>query len=221
MDKIRVLIADDQTLMRDGLKTILELEDGLEVVGTAADGSEACALCDTLSPDVLLMDIRMPVMNGVEATKLIKEKHPKTTILILTTFDDDEYIVEALNNGAAGYLLKDIEANALIKAIIDVYSGSFILPSHIATKLVKHFAGAEPQRQDTIEPISNELAELSDREIDVAKMLADGFTNKQISSSLYISEGTVKNYVSTIYSKLGIADRTAAALKLKKLLNKN
>lgn len=214
MDKIKVLIADDQTLMRDGLKTILELENNIEVVALAKDGLEAVTLCAKTEPAVVLMDIRMPNMDGVEATKRIKEAFPKTVILILTTFDDEEYIVEALSHGATGYILKDIAGDLLIKAINDAYNGSFILPSKIAIKL----AGTISKTVKAPENTSLASLELSEKEMEIAKMLAEGFTNKQIASALYISGGTVKNYVSNLYSKIGISDRTAAAIYLKNFL---
>jgi len=222
MDKIKVLIADDQTLMRDGLRTILELEEKIEVAALAKDGVEALELFTKTNPNVVLMDIRMPNMDGVECTKLIKERSADTVVLILTTFDDEEFIIEALSNGAAGYILKDIEGDALIKAIYDAYNGSFILPSKIAIKLASKLskdnnheseATYKPKEADPL----NSLA-LSEREAEVAKMLSQGFTNKQIASALYISDGTVKNYVSNIYSKIGISDRTSAAIYIKRLL---
>jgi DNA-binding NarL/FixJ family response regulator len=219
MKKIKVLIADDQTLMRDGLKTILELSGTVEVTGTAEDGAQAAELCGALTPDVVLMDVRMPNVNGVEATRLIKAKHRETAVLILTTFDDDEYIVEALTAGAAGYILKDIDSAALVKAIEDAYNGCFILPSKIAGKLARRLSKSQPQAGDATHGKSevDVLPELSGRERDVARMLAQGFTNRQISSALYLSEGTVKNHVSSIYAKIGISDRTSAALYLKKI----
>ncbi|MBC8059060.1 MAG: response regulator transcription factor [Clostridiaceae bacterium] len=214
MEKIKVLIADDQTLMRDGLKTILELEENIEVVALAKDGLEAVNLCSKTKPQIILMDIRMPNMDGVEATKRIKEAYPETVVLILTTFDDEKFIVEALSHGATGYILKDIDGDALIKAINDAHKGAFILPSKIAIKLAGTLSKAGKRSEDT----SLAALSLSEKEIEIAKMLAEGFTNKQIASALYISGGTVKNYVSNLYSKIGISDRTAAAIYIKKLI---
>ncbi|ERK29405.1 response regulator transcription factor [Clostridium intestinale] len=211
---IRVAIVDDQRLMRDGLKTILELQDNIEVIGTASDGREVIDICRKCIPDVILMDIRMPGMNGVEATKIIKNSYPKIKILVLTTFDDEEYIIDALNYGASGYMLKDIDGDALIKAIEDAYDNKYILPSAIASKLVNKLIS-----NSTSDKKEEDLKVLfTDRELEVAKMLSQGFTNKQISSSLFISEGTVKNNVSNIYSKIQIFDRTSAALYLKDIL---
>jgi len=222
MEKIGVLIADDQTLMRDGLKTILELEENMKVVGVAKDGVEALELFKQTMPQVVLMDIRMPKMDGVECTKLIKEFCPDAIVLILTTFDDEEYIIEALNGGAAGYMLKDIEGDNLIKAIVDAYNGNFILPSKIAIKLAARLSKNSSLENEAADKAKeNKLLSslnLSEKELELAKMLSEGFTNKQIASAMYISEGTVKNYVSNIYSKIGISDRTVAAIYFKKLL---
>ncbi|MBW9148969.1 response regulator transcription factor [Clostridium sp. CM028] len=222
MDKIRVLIADDQTLMRDGLKTILELEENIEVVALAKDGVEALELCSETKPQVVLMDIRMPNMDGVQCTKLIKEKFPNIVILILTTFDDEEFIVKALSNGASGYILKDIEGDGLIKSVKDAYKGAFILPSKIAIvlagKIVKQYSNDNQKNNENSEAKLLNSFGLSEKETEIAKMLAQGFTNKQIASSLYISGGTVKNYVSNLYSKIGISDRTSAAIYIKDLL---
>jgi DNA-binding NarL/FixJ family response regulator len=206
--------------MRDGLKTILELCDGIQVADTAADGAQAVELCGSLAPDVVLMDVQMPHMGGVEATRIIKERYPATAVLILTTFDDEEYIVEALASGASGYILKDIDADALVKAVEDTCSGCFILPSKIAGKLAKRLTQSQTGKEaaQSSEESLRDLPQLSGRERDVARMLAQGFTNRQISSALYLSEGTVKNHVSSIYAKIGMSDRTAAALYLKKTL---
>ena len=215
MNKIKILIVDDQTLMRDGLKTILDLEDNMEVIATAKSGQEAIELCKEYPPDLILMDIRMPVMDGVEATKIIKSLYPKIVILILTTFNDDDYIIDALSFGASGYILKDIEGDDLIKSINDAYKGSFMLPSDVAIKIAKRLTKTSIV---TLEQ-KKSLSDFSEREIEVAKMVVLGFNNKQIASSLFISEGTVKNYISNIYSKLGTSDRTSAALIIKKALN--
>jgi DNA-binding NarL/FixJ family response regulator len=216
MDKIKVLIVDDQTLMRDGLKTILNLEDNIEVAAMAKDGIEALEVCANTPIDVVLMDIRMPKMNGVQCTKEIKSRYPDISVLILTTFDDDEYITEALSNGASGYILKDIEGDALIKAVADAYNGSFILPSNIAIKLARNITSkntaVETEKGQAAKDV---LSDLSERELEIAKMMAQGFTNKQIASTLYISLGTVKNYVSNIYGKIGTSERPAAVVYLK------
>jgi DNA-binding NarL/FixJ family response regulator len=227
MEEIKILIADDQTLMRDGLKTILELEENFEIVGTAKDGEEVLELCKKDLPDLVLMDIRMPRMDGVKCTKMLKELYPKIVVLILTTFNDVDYIVEALNYGAAGYILKDIEGDALVKAINDAYKGSIMLPSSVAKKLVEKLsqnATIRHKEKHILQDFSGKpkeksiLQDFSEREMEVAKMLSMGFNNRQIASSLFISEGTVKNYISNIYSKLGTSDRTAAAIEIKKII---
>lgn len=214
MDKMKILIADDQTLMRDGLKTIIDLEDNMEVAGTAKNGQEAVEFCKQSPPDLILMDIRMPVMDGVDSTKIIKSLYPEVIILILTTFNDDDYIIDALAYGASGYILKDIEGDDLIKAINDAYKGSFMLPSDVAIKIARRLT-----RTNVVTPDQKKsLSDFSEREIEIAKMMVSGFNNKQIASSLFISEGTVKNYISNIYSKLGTSDRTTAVLIIKKSL---
>lgn len=214
MDNIKILIVDDQTLMRDGLKTIIELEDNMEVISTAKNGEEAINVCKKNLPDLILMDIRMPVLNGVECTKIIKTLYEKVKILILTTFDDEDYIIDAIANGATGYILKDIEGDDLIKAINDAYKGSFMMPSHIALKIARKLKNTTSITKKQ----KKSLKDFSDREIEIAKAMTCGLSNKEIAATVFISEGTVKNYVSNIYSKLGTSDRTVAVLKLKKCL---
>jgi DNA-binding NarL/FixJ family response regulator len=210
MNRIKILLVDDQKLFYSGLKTVLDLDSELQVVGAADHGEEAVYLADTLRPDIILMDIRMPGMNGVQCVKAIKEKHPEMKILMLTTFNDDDYILDALANGANGYLLKDIEVEKLIEAIHDAMAGKMILPSDVAEKLA---AGINRIKQSKS---SSDLSELlSERELEIARMMAQGFTNRQISSALYISDGTVRNYISLIYDKLDRHDRTQAVLFLK------
>lgn len=207
---IKVLIADDQTLMRDGLKTILDLEDDIEVIATAENGEIAFKKASELNPDVILMDIRMPIMNGVDSVKRIKSILPKVSVIMLTTFDDDEYIIEALSNGASGYLLKDMPAEKLIEAIRDSLKGQLFIPTNIAAKLISRLYEKETSKKTFKKDL-----DLSERELQVSSLLIEGYNNKQISSKLFISEGTVKNYISNIYSKIGISDRTKAALFLK------
>lgn len=208
---IKILIADDQRLMAEGLKSIIEFEDDMQVVAIAKDGEEVIKLCEVHKIDIILMDVRMPKINGVEATKIIKEKYKEIKILILTTFDQDNYIIDGLANGASGYMLKDIEGESLVNAIRNVESNKYILPSNIAQKLAESLKHKKSNNQ------SEALRELTSREIEVAKMISEGFTNKQIASALYLSFGTVKNIVSNIYSKIQISDRAKAALYLKDL----
>jgi DNA-binding NarL/FixJ family response regulator len=213
---IKILIADDQTLMRDGLKTILDLEEDMEVIALCENGKSAYEMCKTAKPDVVLMDIRMPVMNGVESVKLIKKEMPHIVVIMLTTFDDEEYIIDALTYGANGYLLKEIKADKLLEAIRDSLNGGLMIPSVIAAKLAARLSRSmEPQVQDIIPT----KLPLSDREMEIALLMAKGLTNKQISAQLYITEGTVKNYISSIYDKIEISDRTQAVLFLKKELH--
>jgi DNA-binding NarL/FixJ family response regulator len=209
---IKILVVDDQNLMRDGLKTILDLEDDLEVIGTACNGKDAY---EFMKPDVILMDIRMPLLNGVESTKLIKEEFKDIAILILTTFDTDDLIIEALACGADGYILKDIDGDRLIQSVKDAVNGDMILPAKIAAKLVTRVLKTNPDIS------GNELDlnsfQITEREKDICNLLCQGYSNKQICEKLFLTIGTVKNYVTSIYSKLGVSNRVAAILLLKKM----
>ncbi len=207
MEKIRIVLADDQALILDGLKLIIESEDTFEVVAVAKDGAEAVSKVLLLKPDMALLDIRMPNMDGVECCRRIKEKMPEIKILMLTTFDDQDYIVDAFRYGACGYLLKDVTREKLIQAIKDAIQGETILPSKIAVKLVQSVS------KDYV--TSMEQFDFSARELEIASLLAQGFTNKQIATTLTYTEGTVKNTVSSIYSKIDIYDRAAAAIYLR------
>lgn len=212
MNKIKLLIVDDQTLMRDGLKTVLSLEKDLEVIGTASNGVEAIKFVEKSPPDVVLLDIRMPEMDGVECIKNIKKMFPNIKVIMLTTFNDEEYIIEALANGASGYILKDIEIEKLIQTIRDCAEGKTIMPHDVALKLAQGLSKISSNKK---KDSSTAELDLSERELELASMMVQGFTNKQISMMLHISEGTARNYISTIYSKLGISDRTQAVLYLK------
>lgn len=216
MDKIKIVIIDDQTLMRDGLKTILDLEDDMEVIGTAENGKKGLELVKKLRPQVVLMDIRMPELNGVEATRLVKQQFPETVVLILTTFDDEEYIVDALCNGANGYMLKDMHGDKLIQAVRDGFEGNMIMQSNIAAKLALRLSKNLSLNKDE-NKLSLEDLDLTDRELEIGRLIADGLTNKDIADKLYISLGTVKNYVTTLYSKLGVVNRAAAVIHLRNL----
>lgn len=212
-NKIKILIVDDQTLMRDGLKTVLSLEKDFNVAGTASNGLEAICMVDKLNPDVVLLDIRMPEMDGVTCIKKIKLNHPNTKVIMLTTFNDEEYIIDALANGASGYFLKDIDMEKLIRAIRDCVEGRTIIPQEVALKLAEGLTkiSSSARRKD----ISQAELDLTERELEICSMMVQGFTNSQISMMIHISEGTVRNYISNIYSKLGISDRTQAVLYLK------
>lgn len=211
MKKIRVLVADDQSILADGIKSVLNTCPDLEVVGVAKDGVEALAMVGELSPDVVLMDIRMPNMNGVIATQEIKRKSPETKVLILTTFDDSDYILNAINNGASGYLLKDTSSSALIDAVKNAYAGDTILPAKIA----KRIADAAKLVSNDREIKLKRKYGFSDREVEIALMLYEGFTNKQVAAALKLSDGTARNYISAIYVKTGSANRAEAAEKMR------
>ncbi len=212
--KIKILLADDQAILADGIKSVLSSSEELEIVGIAANGFEAVELAAKMRPDVILMDIRMPGMNGVIATKEIKEKFPEMKVIVLTTFDDSDYILGAINNGASGYLLKDTSAAALINAIKNAYAGDTILPSKIARRI----ADAAKMVVNDREIRLKRKFGFSDREVEIALMILEGFTNKQISSALKLTDGTARNYISAIYEKLGAASRTEAAEAMKAFL---
>jgi len=213
---IKLLIADDQTLMRDGLQTILQLEDDIEVVATAENGEEACRLVAIHQPDLVLMDIRMPVMNGIEAVKKLRTDSPGTKVLVLTTFDEDEYIIDALAGGAVGFLLKDIPADKLLQAVRDAAKGEMMLPSAIAAKIAARLsAPAQPRPAPSRTRANATDLKFTDRELSIIALMTEGRNNREIAQLLFMSEGTVKNYISTIYDKIGTNDRTQAVIWLK------
>lgn len=214
MDAIRLLIVDDQRLMRAGLRTLLELEPVFQVVGEAGDGQEALQLYANHSPDVVLMDIRMPIMDGVEATRRLLKSFPQARVIILTTFDDDAFVFDGLRAGALGYLLKDVSADELAEAIRQVAAGGALIEPSVARKVLAEFARL-PQ-PDKPEGLSPEYS-LSERELEILRLLARGASNRQIASQLFLAEGTIKNYISNILDKLGVADRTQAALRAREL----
>lgn len=211
-EPIRVLLVDDQRLMRDGLRTLLELESDLEVVGEASDGQQAVQAYAELKPDVVLMDIRMPTMNGVEATARLCQDWPEANLIILTTFDDDEYVFEGLRAGAKGYLLKDVSGEELATAVRAVAGGSALLGSAVARRVLAQFAGMTP-----VKPADALSESLSDRELEILQLIAEGLSNPEIAARLFLAEGTVKNYVSNILQKTNTRDRTQAVLKAQSL----
>jgi len=214
LETIRLLIVDDQRLMREGLRTLLELEPDLQVAGEAGDGQEALQLYASLQPDVVLMDIRMPVMDGVEATRQLLQGFPQSRVIILTTFDDDAYVFDGLRAGALGYLLKDVSGDELAEAIRQVASGGALIEPSVARKVLAEFARLpQPVGQSG----SDQPHALSERETEILKLLAQGASNRQIASQLFLAEGTVKNYISNILDKLGVVDRTQAALRAREL----
>jgi DNA-binding NarL/FixJ family response regulator len=212
--KIRLLVIDDQRLMRDGLRTLLDLEPDLEVAGEAEDGAAGLAAYEQLRPDVVLMDIRMPVMDGVEAIRRLMTADPQARVIILTTFDDDSYVFDGLRAGALGYLLKDVSGSELAEAVRTVAAGGALIDPSVTRKVVAEFSRlAQPAAS-----AGAALPEpLSDRELEVLRLLAEGRTNREIATSLHLAEGTVKNYVSNILAKIDARDRTQAALRAHEL----
>jgi DNA-binding NarL/FixJ family response regulator len=213
-EPIRVLLVDDQRLMREGLRVLLELEPDLEVVGEAGDGQQALDAYAALRPDVVLMDVRMPGMDGVEATRRLRERWPEARIIILTTFDDDAYVFEGLRAGALGYLLKDVSGNTLAEAVRTVAAGGALLAPSVARKVVAAFSRLSPPARPPDEGLPEPLSE---REKEVLRLLAQGLSNREIAERLVLAEGTVKNHVTTILQKLGVRDRTQAALRARQM----
>jgi DNA-binding NarL/FixJ family response regulator len=215
MNGIKILLADDQTIIRDGLRALLETHADIKVIGEAGNGKEAFEKATALHPDVVLMDIRMPGTDGVEATRLIKKEYPDIVVIVLTTFDDDDYIIKAMTYGASGYLLKDISSDKLIEAIHDGLSGNIILPGRVAakitTRLNKNISSASASSPDVTPE------DFTEREKEIIKLLIQGKSNREIAETLYLSVGTVKNYISQIYMKINVSDRTNAVLFFKKL----
>lgn len=208
---IKVVIVDDDSFIRESLKVLVALDPEIEVAGSAGDGHEALALLKQLPhADVVLMDIRMPNCGGVEGTKFIKESFPGISVLMLTTFDDDEYIIEALRNGASGYLLKNIPPDRIIQGIKTVHEGNLLIHPDIARKLAGFLQPAAPPKEAM--PKTLEAYGLTKAELAVVSLIAEGHTNKEIAAELFLSEGTVKNYITDILSKLGLRDRTQIAI---------
>lgn len=201
---IKVLVADDDKIVRDSMKIILEMDRDINVVGTAANGDEALEFCMKNNVDVVLMDIRMPVCDGVLGTKKIKEVFIDIKIIILTTFSDDEYILEALKNGASGYLLKNISPDKIIEDIKVVFNGSMLIHPDVASKVAKMLNKEEKNDFSTYG--------LNKIEIEIIELISNGLTNKEISEAVFLSEGTVKNKISDILSKLNLRDRTQIAI---------
>lgn len=204
---IKMIIADDQAIVREGLNLVLSFDDDIDIVFQAKNGQEVIDYLVDNECDMVLMDIKMPILNGVEATKVIHQQYPQVKILILTTFNDYEYIFQALKNGANGYLLKDTDSKELITDIKKVYQNESIIGSRISDSLV---AGLQNNSQQDM------IASLTPRELEIARAIADGKSNKEISTMLFLSEGTIKNYVTNIFEKLQLSNRTEVALFMKK-----
>lgn len=217
MRKIRMVIADDQLLTREGLRTILDLEDDMEVIGAAKNGEEACEMVEALHPDLVLLDIQMPVMDGLSALKRIKRSSPDTFILILTTFIETDYIVEGMAHGASGYMLKDMDADKMIASIRDTVSGQFILPASVAAKLAARM-NRLTEDYEYLQRSGVGHIKLTEREEELARLIIKGLNNREIADTLYIAEGTARNYISNLYSKLEVVDRAQAIIRLQALM---
>jgi DNA-binding NarL/FixJ family response regulator len=203
---MKVIICDDQAIVRDGLEMLLKLERDIEVVGVADDGATAVELVEKKKPDLVLMDLKMPVMNGVEAIRQIKAKHPDVKVLVLTTYDDDEWVFDAIQAGASGYLLKDTPRDEVVKAVRGTVTGKVYVDPSVAGKVLRQASSRQTQ------PATLITSKLTDREIEVLRLIARGLSNTDIADRLFLSEGTVRNHVSSILAKLGVADRTQAAV---------
>lgn len=208
MKTLRVVLADDHAVVREGTRQLLEREPDISVVGEASDGAEAIRLVEQLRPDVVVMDVRMPQMGGIEATRTIKERFPSIEVLVMTAFEDDEFVFTLLEAGASGYLLKTAPVKELVKAIHEVADGQSALDPIIARKVVRQLSGG-PARQK----VQNEYEPLTEREQEVLDLLAEGKTNKEIAESLIISDRTVQTHLSNIFSKMGVGSRTEAVLE--------
>jgi DNA-binding NarL/FixJ family response regulator len=209
---IRLLLADDRVLFRQGLASLLSLELDLNIIAEANNGQEAIALSDKFQPDIILMDVRMPICNGVEATNVIHQRYPWIRILVLTTFDEDEYVLHSLQAGALGYILKSTPSPQIVTAIRNLHQGYSQLGPTIAPKV---FSQLKPPSTKIAAESSHNL---SDRETEILKLLAQGKNNREISQTLHLTEGTIKNYLTNIFCQLGMRDRTQAALWAQKHL---
>ena len=210
---IKILLADDQALFRDGLRILLSTQPDIEVVGEAANGEETLRLAAKLRPDIVLMDMRMPILDGVEATRRLSETQPDCRVIVLTTFDDDELVFEGLRAGAVGYLLKAVSTPRLLEAIRAVARGESMLDPSVTAKVVAEFTRLANQTSRPAELVNP----LSEREVEVLRLVARGATNHEIAATLFIAEGTVRNHLTNILGKLGVSDRTQAAVKAKEL----
>jgi len=203
---IKVIVCDDQAIIRDGLEMLLKLEKDIEVVGQAQDGAEAVAMVEKAQPDLVLMDLKMPGLNGIEATRQIRANYPQVKVLVLTTYDDDEWVFDAIRAGASGYLLKDTPREEVIKAVRGTAAGKSFIDPAVAGKLLHQVADKQTQ------PSTLLTDKLTEREAEVLRLVARGFNNADIAERLHLSEGTVRNHVSAIFAKLEVADRTQAAV---------
>jgi DNA-binding NarL/FixJ family response regulator len=203
---MKVIICDDQAIVRDGLEMLLKLEPDIEVVGIAEEGATAVEMVEEKTPDLVLMDLKMPIMNGVEATRQIRTKHPEVKVLILTTYDDDEWVLDAIRAGASGYLLKDTTRDEVVKAVRGTVAGKTYVDPSVAGKVL-HQASSHQSQSATII-----TSKLTGKEIEILRLLAKGLNNSDIAGRLCLSEGTVRNHISALMAKLGVSDRTQAAI---------
>lgn len=217
----RVLIADDQRLFRDGLQAILQQEEDIEVVGVCDNGLEACYAAASLKPDLVLMDIQMPLMDGIQAMKTIKRDDPGISILILTTFAEERYIVDAMAGGADGFLMKDLPADKVVQTVRDAMDGHVILPAQVAAKLANRLSVFSQWEDGVLDENKLKRQDLAftERERMIIALMIDGYSNRQISAALFMSEGTVRNYISVIYGKIQTNDRMTAIFRLKELMS--
>jgi NarL family two-component system response regulator LiaR len=203
---MQVIICDDQATVRDGLVMLLKLEPDIDIVGTAEDGGEAVEMAADKKPDLILMDLKMPIMNGVEATRQIKMKHPEIKVVVLTTYADDEWVFDSIQAGASGYLLKDTPREELIKAVRGTVTGKTYVDPSVAGKVLEQVSSRQTQ------PATLITSKLTQREVEVLRLIARGLSNADIADRLFLSDGTVRNHVSAILAKLGVSDRTQAAV---------
>jgi DNA-binding NarL/FixJ family response regulator len=203
---MKVIICDDQAIVRDGLEMLLKLEPDIQVVGVASDGAEAVEMVARRTPDLVLMDLKMPILNGIEATRQIRAKYPAVKVLVLTTYDDDEWVFDAIQAGASGYLLKDTPRDGVIMAIRGTVAGKTYVDPSVAGKVLRQASSHQTQPKTLI------TDKLTEREIEVLHLIAKGLSNSDIAERLFLSEGTVRNHVSAILAKLGVSDRTQAAV---------
>ena len=203
---MKVIVCDDQATVRDGLVMLLKLEPDIDIVGTAEDGAEAVDMVADKGPDLVLMDLKMPIMNGVEATRQIKTKYPDVKVLVLTTYADDEWVFDAIQAGASGYLLKDTPREDLMKAVRGTVAGKTYVDPSVAGRVLEQVSSRQTQ------PATLITSKLTEREIEVLRLIAKGLSNADIADQLFLSDGTVRNHVSAILAKLGVSDRTRAAV---------
>lgn len=203
---ITVMICDDQEIVREGLKTILDTDPEIQVTATASDGEELLRILGDPGPDLVLMDLKMPVVNGIQATRSVRSKNPKTKVLVLTTYDDDQWVVDAIRAGASGYLLKDTPRIDLIDAVKGTVAGQTFVDPSVAGKILAMAAGTVPR------PVQSGAPEITPREKEILTLIARGYSNADIAAELYLSEGTVRNYASALFARMGVSDRTQAAI---------